>query len=98
MDEIRLKKIEIQTHHLKRRVDDHDAQHASHAVSIKAMLDWKDSIEESTAVNKRMVEVGEGILLALGWVGMAAKWVAAVAAAFTAMWLGIKAIWHIGVK
>lgn len=91
MDEIRLKKIEIEAYHLKRRVDDH-------GVSIKAMLDWKDSIEESTAVNKRMVEVGEGILLALGWVGMAAKWVAAVMTAFTAMWLGVKAIWHIGVK
>jgi hypothetical protein len=98
MDEIRIKKIEMQASDHKRRLDDHDGLHANHTTSIKAMLDWKASIEESTEVNKRMVEVGENILVALSWVGMAAKWIAAVGAACAAIWMGIKSIMHMGAR
>lgn len=54
------------------------------------MIEWKASIEESTEVNKEMVEVGRALLKALGWVAVGAKWIAYMSAGIGAVWYGFK--------
>lgn len=54
------------------------------------MLEWKASIEESTEVNREMVEVGKALLTALRWVAVGAKWIATIGAGAGALWYGFK--------
>lgn len=58
--------------------------------SIDGLHAWRDTIAESTEVNKRMVEVGEAIIEALGWLGKAAKWIVQMGAAIGALYAAIK--------
>lgn len=64
--------------------------------NIRAIIEWQESIKESVAVNKRMVEVGESLIEALGWLGSAAKWVCQFAAAVGALWAAVKSIIWLG--
>lgn len=57
---------------------------------VQNLHSWRDSIAEATEVNKKMVEVGEAIIEALGWVGKAAKWIAQIGAAVAAMYAAVK--------
>ncbi len=70
---------------LGRRISDNEN-------SINAVLAWKASIEESTEVNKEMVEVGKAILKALGWVNAAARWIIAIGGAVAVVWTAVKAV------
>ena len=69
--EKRVKALEITTEQYGRRINDHDDK-------LRNILDWKSAIEESTEVNRQMVEVGQDILKALRWVGVLARWMAKV--------------------
>jgi len=91
MSEHRFTLIETTQADHGRRITDHDGK-------LQALLNWKDAIEESTEVNRKMVEVGENLLLALSWVGIAAKWIVAVGAALGAVWMAFKAMVHLGAK
>lgn len=55
-----------------------------------AMMAWRASIEESTEVNKEMVDIGKALLRALSWVAVMSKWITAVSAAIAFLWIGIK--------
>lgn len=45
---------------------------------LEPLLEWKKSIDKSIQVQQRMIEVGEGIIDALGWIGKICKWIASV--------------------
>lgn len=83
MSEVRLKNLEAVTENHGRRITDHDTK-------LQSIIDWKASIEESTEVNRRMVEVGEALIEALGWAAKASKWTLQMAAFFGACWYGFK--------
>ena len=87
MSEKRLMIVESTLEHHDRRITDHDGK-------LQAILEWKSVIEESTEVNRKMVEVGENLLLMLGWVGIVAKWIAVVSAAFAVFFGAFK--WLVG--
>lgn len=62
----------------------------------EAMLEWKQSIDDSTATQREMVMVGRDIIATLhvlGWLGRAVKWLATIVAASAA---GVTAIKHWG--
>ena len=51
---------------------------------LRSLREWRETIEESIAVQREMVEVGRdiaGAIRVLGWIGKAIKWLAAVGAA-----------------
>lgn len=73
-----------------RRHDDHDNNISTITRRIEEISAWRDSIKESTEVNRKMVEVGENLLQALSWIGTASKWVIAVGGALVAVLAGIK--------
>lgn len=79
----RLDKIETTIAEHNRRITDTEGH-------VQNLHSWRDSIAEATEVNKRMVEVGEAIIEALGWVGKAAKWIVQIGAAIGALYAGIK--------
>jgi len=79
----RLDKIEETIIEHNRRITDTER-------SVDGLHVWRDSIAEATEVNKRMVEVGEAILEALGWLGKAAKWIAQMGAAIAALYAAVK--------
>jgi hypothetical protein len=83
MSEARLKNLEVTTEAHGRRITDHDGK-------LQAIIDWKSSIEESTEVNRRMIEVGEALIEVLGWAGKAAKWTLQIVAFLGACWYGFK--------
>lgn len=89
--EKRLTVVETTVQEHGRRITDHDGK-------LQGILEWKAAIEESTEVNRKMVEVGENILLALQWVGIAAKWIIAVGGAIGAVWIAFKALVHLGAR
>ncbi len=78
---------------LEKTVENYGRRLTDHEDKIQLVLDWKNSIQESTEVNRRMVEVGEGILAALSWVGIGARWIMSIGGALTAVWLFVK---HLG--
>lgn len=98
MMEKRLKVIEETIINFGRRHDDCERERAAMNLTLKEVISWKETIQESTEVNRRMVEVGEGILIALSWVGIAARWITAVGAAFAAMWVIVKGLVSLGLK
>lgn len=63
-----------------RRLADHGALLASHAAQLKAQASLIDALEESTQAQRRMIEVGETLIQALGWAGALARWITAIAA------------------
>lgn len=79
----RIDKLEAIASEHNRRITDTEEH-------VQNLHSWRDSIAEATEVNKRMVEVGEAIIEALGWLGRAAKWIAQIAAAVGAMYAAIK--------
>lgn len=79
----RLDKIEETIIEHNRRITDTER-------SVDGLHVWRDSIAEATEVNKRMVEVGEAIIEALGWLGKAAKWIAQMGAAIAALYAAVK--------
>lgn len=89
MSEARLRLLEAGQEEHNRRLTDHDGK-------LKAVLDWKEAVEESTRVNQRMVEVGEAILDALDVVGKIAAWVVKVGAMFATLWAAFKGIVYLG--
>lgn len=89
MSENRLKLLETGYEEHHRRLSDHDGK-------LKAVLDWKASIEESTATNKRMIEVIEALIEAMGWAAKFARWVMTIVAFFGACWAGIKGAIYLG--
>jgi len=89
MMERRIMKLELGFNDHDRRLNDHNDK-------LIAILDWKAAIEESTEVNRKMVEVGENILLALSWVSVGAKWITAVGSACAILWVTIKAFLALG--
>lgn len=77
---------------LERAVEDYGRRITDNTEKINEIINWQLMFRESIEVNKRMVEVGEGIIEALGWVGKASKWVIAIGGAFTTLWFGVKHI------
>lgn len=77
---------------LEKTVETYGRRLTDHEDKIQLVLDWKNSIQESTEVNRRMVEVGEGILAALSWVGSGARWIVSIGAALGAIWVFIKTL------
>lgn len=83
MTDPRIDKLETTVAEHNRRITDTE----SHVTQLHA---WRDSIAEATEVNKRMVEVGEAIIEALGWVGKAARWIVQIGAAVGAIYAAVK--------
>jgi hypothetical protein len=97
MDEVRLKRIEIDMQHLNRRVTDHDELHAKHDTRqdatdalLVAMKKTTDSHDEMANVAREVIDLLKQLIKYLSWVGVAAKWVSVVAVAFSATWHLIK--------
>lgn len=83
MTDPRIDKLEVTVAEHNRRITDTEGH-------VNQLHAWRDSIAEATEVNKRMVEVGEAIIDALGWLGKAAKWIAQIGAAIGVVYAGIK--------
>lgn len=64
-----------------RRHDDCENERRLMQAHIKSMLEWRETIAESTEVNREMVEVGKALLKTLGWVKVVAKWIISVGTA-----------------
>lgn len=79
---------------LERVVERHETRIMENNANIQAILTWRASIEKSVEVQKELVEVGQSIIEALGWVARAAKWICQVGAAVGVVWGAIKgALW-----
>jgi len=61
-------------------------------IDAASMAAWRRSIEESTEVQRELVQVGQNILKAMGWIGSAAKWIVVIAAAVKLTWMAVKEI------
>lgn len=97
MTDFRLKKVEMTIALHNRRLDDHDSLHAQNAM-------WRDNADkminlmrENITAHNSTIEVVTEVLDALKqllryfrWIGVVAKWIIAVGAAFTTCWLMIK--------
>ena len=57
---------------------------------LSMMIEWKKSIEESTEVNREMLEVGRAILKASSWLFTLAKWVVMVGGAIGLLLAALK--------
>ena len=97
MDEIKLKRLEIDVHHLNRRVDDHDILHAdtqkrmnANDDLVAAMKKTTDSHDELAVIAREVIQLLQQLINYLSWVGKIAKWVSTLAISFTAMWHFIK--------
>lgn len=72
--------------HLEHRVTALE-QHA------ESMSEWRKSVDENTAVQREVVEVGKDIIAAvrvLGWIGNGIKWLSGVAAASAVIFAALK--------
>ena len=71
------------------RIPEHERRIKALETAMTTIVEWKESIDESTAVNREMIAVGRDIASAirvLGWVGAGIKWLAAVGAACAVVW------------
>lgn len=96
MTERRIAIIETTITEHSRRITDHDGK-------LETIMTWKIALDESTRVNKKnteallkMADVGENLLIALGWLGTASKWIVRVGLALGMMWAAFKLIVTLG--
>lgn len=82
--------VEAEVLELKDAVTAHEGRLEWINQEIVKIMDWRDSIQESIRVQKRMVEVGEAIIEALGWVAKASRWICQVVAAVALIWAAFK--------
>lgn len=75
---------------LEETVVEHNRRITDNTNAIGELHIWRATIAEATEVNRKMVEVGENIIEALGWLGRAATWIAKMSAAVGAIYAGIK--------
>jgi hypothetical protein len=90
MDEVRIKRIELDVHNLKRRVTDHDDMHVKMYARITNTENIMAAHEEMISVAREVTELLKQLIKYLSWVGKIAKWVSTVAVAFTASWHAAK--------
>ena len=90
MDELRIKKVEFTLENHGRRLSDHDERHNKTEARMTSHEQLINALQASTATQEKMIEVGENIILALGWAAKAAKWTLTMAAFCTAAWHGVK--------
>jgi len=88
--EKRLKVVEDKLANFGRRHDDCEQDRKVMSATLAEIVSWKKAIQESTEVNREMVEVAQSILKCLRWVGIAAKWITAVSAAAGAFIIALK--------
>lgn len=94
--ERRLKNVETILANYGRRHDDCEKERATLRTTVQEILTWKATIQESTEVNREMIEVARSILKALSWVGTAAKWVTRVGVALGMLWGAFKLVVTLG--
>ncbi len=92
MDELRMKKVEITLAKHDRRLTDHEERQDKTEARMTSHEQLIGALQKSTATQEKMIQVGEDIILALGWAAKAAKWTLTMAAFFTAVWHGIKVL------
>jgi hypothetical protein len=92
MDAIRFKKVEKKLVVHERRHDDSDRRHEKTASRLAEAEKLVFAIQESTKTQEKMIEVGENIITALGWVAKIAKWIVTMIAFFTATYHFIKIV------
>ena len=106
MDEIRFKKLEINVHHLNRRVTDHDGLHAEADQRMSADrkdIDMLQKILESQQKNNEFTEeiagyaretldVVKPLLKFVRFAGTVAKYTSYIVIAATSAWHGVKYI------
>lgn len=95
---VELKLTEHDKMHLEahRRLSDHADILKGHGSLLGYHAEQLKSQEALIATQKRMIEVGENLIQALGWVGGIAKWIVALTAAGVALKTVIVAIMHMG--
>lgn len=91
--------IERRVLKLETTISDHDRRITDADSKIEMVIAWKNAIEESTEVNRELVEVGKALLKLLGWIKLASKWITSVGLACGIIWGAIKVIitlgrWH----
>jgi len=96
--EKRLRSVEETLTNYGRRHDDCEKDRKQLTAMIHEIIAWKETVQEATEVNRKMVEVGENILLALSWVGTAAKWIIAIGGAVAVVYAAIKGMMTLGFK
>ncbi len=99
MDEVRFQKVELQvSDHARilgdhsRRFDDVKGVLDAHGSQLENQHKFIKALQDNTATQKRMIEVGEAVIEALGWAAKAAKWIACIAGAIGTVVAAIKAI------
>jgi hypothetical protein len=90
MDEMRIKRVEVTLEKHQRRLTDHEERHLKTEARMSSHEQLIGALQQSTATQEKMIQVGEDIILALGWAAKAAKWTLTMAAFCTAVWHGIK--------
>ena len=105
-DDVRFQKVELQiADHSRilgehgRRIDDahvilegHVAVLAEHGAHIETQSKFIKALQENTATQKRMIEVGEAVIEALGWAAKAAKWITCFAGMIAAVVAAVRTI------
>lgn len=82
-----------------RRIDDshltleaHGKILAEHGTHLETQSKLLKALQDNTATQKRMIEVGEAVIEALGWAAKAAKFIACFAGAIAAVIAACKSI------
>lgn len=92
MDAFRFKKVEDTLVIHERRHDDSERRHSEAEARMAATETLVTAIHKSTATQERMIEVGENIILALGWAAKVAKWILTMVAFFAALYQAVKVV------
>lgn len=97
MDEIRIKKLEIDVHNLNRRVTDHDALHAESKKDILMLQQILEANKQTNAIiaeiagyAKETLDVVKPLMKFLHFVGKISSWLIKLFAGAAIIWQGIK--------
>lgn len=97
--DVRFQKVDVQlADHARilgehgRRIDDAHSILGEHATHLENQSKFIKALQDNTATQKRMIEVGEAVIEALGWAAKAAKWITCFAGAIAAVVAACKSI------
>jgi hypothetical protein len=93
MNEIRVKKIELDVFHLHKRADDCDARHGKTTEQLLAVDKRVDVLTENTNAVVHLTETVNNLIEALTFISKIAKAILVIGAACTAVWVALKHLW-----
>ena len=93
MIERRITKVEDDVKQLRLDVERFDGRMTGAEAQLRAQAILINTIQEATMMQRRMIETGERLIEALGWVGKFARWICSIAAFVALVGTTAKVIW-----